>query len=98
MAKRQNDSLSIKDLMSVFIKENNLSRGFVKINAQEAWIKIMGNGVNSYTENVELKGKVLVVKLKSSVLREELSHGKPKIIEMMNREIGQNSIEQLIFR
>ncbi len=84
--------------MDAFIQENNLKRGFVKINAQEAWVKIMGNGVNSYTENVELKGKTMIVKLSSSVLREELSHGKPKIIEMLNREIGVNTVEQLILR
>ncbi|WP_196884917.1 DUF721 domain-containing protein [Aureivirga sp. CE67] len=98
MAKRQNDSYSIKDLMDAFISENNLTRGFVKINAQEAWVKIMGNGVNSYTERVELKGKTLIVRLTSSVLREELSHGKQKIIEMMNRELGNNSITNITLR
>jgi hypothetical protein len=39
---------------------------------------LMGNGVNSYTNNVVLKGSTLYVELTSSVLREELSHGSLK--------------------
>jgi hypothetical protein len=39
---------------------------------------LMGNGVNSYTRNVVLKGSSYV-ELTSAVLREELSHVK-KII------------------
>jgi hypothetical protein len=49
--------------------------------------KIMGNGVNSYTKNVVLKGSTLYVELSSSVLREELSHGKSKIVKMINEEL-----------
>jgi hypothetical protein len=37
-----------------------------------------------------------VVKLKSSVLREELSYGKEKIIKMMNEELGENLISKIM--
>ena len=40
MAKRENDSLSVKDLMKSFIKENKLEKGFHKIHIEEAWYKI----------------------------------------------------------
>jgi len=34
MAKRENDSFSVKDLMQSFINENNLSKGMQKIKAE----------------------------------------------------------------
>ena len=96
MAKRQNEFHSIQDLMKDVIKENKLTKGMHQITVKDAWAKLMGQGVVSYTDKVELNGKTLFVSLKSSVLREELSYGKVKIIKMMNDEIGEKLISKLI--
>jgi hypothetical protein len=96
MAKRFNEFQSISDLMKDVIKENKLTKGINQISVEEAWAKLMGNGVVSYTSKVELTGKTLVVKLKSSVLREELSYGKEKIIKMMNEELGEELIAKIV--
>ena len=96
MVKRQNEFHSIQDLMKDVIKENKLTKGMRQISVKEAWSKLMGAGVVSYTNNVELNGKTLIVNLKSSVLREELSYGKEKIIKMMNEELGEKLISKLI--
>jgi predicted nucleic acid-binding Zn ribbon protein len=96
MAKRENDSFSIQDLMQSFIKENNLSKGMQKIKVEETWIKMMGAGVATHTTSVKLQNKTLIIQLKSSVLREELSYGKDKIIKMMNEELGEAVISKLM--
>lgn len=96
MVKRLNEFQSMEDLMKDVIKENKLTKGMNQISVEEAWAKLMGNGVVSYTSKVELNGKTLVVKLKSSVLREELSYGKEKIIKMMNEELGENLISKIM--
>ncbi len=69
-----------------------------KIDVQDAWKSLMGNGVNSYTKEVVLKGSTLYVSLTSAVLREELSYGKQKIIKMINEEIGKEVIKDVILR
>ena len=84
MAKRLNEFHSIQELMKDVIKENNLTKGMRQLSVNDAWAKLMGNGVVSYTSSVSLNGKTLIVCLKSSVLREELSYRKKKIIKMMN--------------
>lgn len=96
MAKRENDSFSIKDLMGTFIKDNKLERGFQKIHIQEAWEKLMGAGVASYTNEVKLQNGTLIVRLNSSVLREELSYGKDKIIRMINDEMGDELVKKIM--
>jgi len=58
----------------------------------------MGNGVNNYTTQVKLDRDVLYVSLSSSVLREELSYGKQKIIDMLNEAIGKKLISKLVLR
>ncbi len=98
MAKRQNSHLPLSEALSEFIKENKLQKGMDKVDAREAWANLMGNGVNNYTTGVELKNETLFVSLSSSVLREELSLGKTKIIAMINEELGRELVKKLVLR
>ena len=96
MSQRKREANSMKDLMHSFIKENNLSKGMQKLKIEEVWEQLMGAGVVSYTEHVELQNKTLIIKLTSSVLREELSYGKEKIIQMINDEMGEKVVARLM--
>ncbi|MGI9550399.1 MAG: DUF721 domain-containing protein [Aurantibacter sp.] len=98
MAKRKNEHLNLGEALQEFIKENRLQKGMDKVEAREAWVKLMGNGVNNYTTAVELRNGTLFVSLSSSVLREELSMGKSKIIAMLNEELGKDLVKKLVLR
>jgi hypothetical protein len=98
MAKRLNNESSIGDVLKEIIQSNKLQPGMDQVSVKEAWVSLMGNGVNSYTKNVTLKGSTLYVELTSSVLREELSHGKSKIIAMINEELRRDIVKDLILR
>ena len=98
MARRVSNEGSIGDVLKQFIEKNKLQAGMDKIDVQEAWKSLMGNGVNSYTKEVVLKGSTLYVALTSAVLREELSYGKQKIIKMINEELGKEVIKDIILR
>ena len=86
------------EALNEFIKANKLEKGMDKVNAKEAWKKLMGNGVDNYTNAVELRNDTLFVSLSSSVLREELSLGKSKIIAMLNEELGKELVKKLVLR
>lgn len=94
---RHNESSSIEDLMKIFIKENNLTKGLQQISIEELWKEQMGQGVSNYTDKIVLKGEQLLVFLNSSVLREELSYGKDKIITILNEALGEELIKSIRF-
>ncbi|RED47561.1 DUF721 domain-containing protein [Seonamhaeicola aphaedonensis] len=98
MPKRHNEHISIKDALKEFVEANNLEKGLDKVNVADAWKKLMGNGVNNYTTAINLQRDTLHIQLSSSVLREELSYGKQKIINMLNEELGKDIIKKLILR
>lgn len=98
MAKRLSNESSIADVLKEFIQVNKLEQGMDKIDVEQAWKKLMGNGVNAYTQDVILKGTTLYVKLTSSTLREELSYGKQKIIAMLNEELKREVVKELVLR
>lgn len=98
MAKRSSNESSISDVLKQFIVVNKLESGMDKIDVEQAWKNLMGNGVNSYTQEVILKGSTLYVKLTSAVLREELSYGKDKIIKMINEDLRKDVVSAVVFR
>ena len=98
MAKRQNEHQHLSEALKGFIKANKLEKGIDKVEAQKAWANLMGNGVNNYTTSVELRNETLYVSLSSSVLREELSYGKTKIVKMLNEELGKELVKKLILK
>ncbi|MEN8885740.1 MAG: DUF721 domain-containing protein, partial [Winogradskyella sp.] len=61
MAKRNNDNQPISDILKEFVDKNNLQSGLDKVNVRDAWVNLMGNGVNNYTIAIELKHQILYV-------------------------------------
>jgi len=98
MTKRHNEHIKIGDVIKEFVESNKLQSGLDKVNVREAWEEMMGNGVNHYTTAIKLERDTLYVQLSSSVLREELSYGKEKIISMLNEALGKEIIKKLVLR
>ena len=98
MAKRLNNQSTVGAILKQIIQVNKLQPGMDEIDVRSAWANLMGNGVNSYTQNVVLKGTTLYVELTSSVLREELSLGKSKIIKMINEELRRDVVLNVVLR
>ncbi|HUH52159.1 MAG TPA: DUF721 domain-containing protein [Flavobacterium sp.] len=97
-SRQDDDSFMISDVLKQFIQKNKLEKGLDAVDVKQAWMNLMGAGVNNYTKEVTLKNGVLYVWLTSAVLREELLYGKQKIIKMMNEDAGKVVVKDLIFR
>ena len=96
--KRNFDTKSIKLIIDNFIDDNSLSGGLNNVKIQRLWEKTMGSNINSYTTEINLKNKTLYVNLSSSVLRQELSYGKQKIIDLLNSEVGESIVTKIVLR
>ena len=98
MSKRTNDSNDLSDILKQFVEENSLQKGLDKVNVEKAWTDLLGKGIANYTKKVSLRNDTLLVELTSSVVREELSYGKQKIIKMINESLGKEIVKDIIFR
>jgi predicted nucleic acid-binding Zn ribbon protein len=88
--KRNFDSKRLKNVIGNIIDSSN--------KLQNLWREVMGNNVNSYTNEIILKKNTLYVNLSSSVLRQELSFGKQKIVDLLNKELGKTVIKKIVLR
>ena len=94
MSKRgelKNISKIIEDVFS----QKHFRIGIDNIKVQDAWEKTMGKNIQKYTYKVNYQKGILYVKLKSSVLKEELTFEKVKIIKLINNELGKEYIKDM---
>ena len=92
------NNLKIDSLIKFFIKKNNLENGLENVKIKDLWHEQMKNGVANYTTDINLKNGTLYIKLKSSVLREELSYGKEKIVKLLNEKLKKDLIKKIVLR
>lgn len=97
MSKRTNDHQKLSDILKDFVSENKLQKGLDKVEIKDIWKQTMGPAIHNYTTNIKLDRNTLFVSLSSSVLREELSYGKERIIKNLNEALDRDLIQKLVF-
>lgn len=96
--KNDEDYQKVGDIVKQFVKKNRLQNGLNQVNIEHIWESQLGPGIAKHTQGLKLSRHTLYVQLDSSVLREELSYGKGKIIQMLNENLGQEVIKKLVLR
>lgn len=84
--KRSNQQ-TLGQALKHFIKQNGKEELIWEVKAEEAWHKVMGKFFEKYTDRIEVRQRVLYVKINSPAMRQELMMGKSKIIANINEEL-----------
>ncbi len=94
---RFKESHSVRSIIQKISYNKLLRGGLSKVFLNKVWSNVIGKNVSQYTENIYIKDNTLFLKINSSVLKQELSYGKDKIIENFNKEVGSNEIKKIVF-
>lgn len=98
MSKRKSNQTTLKDAIDRLLEAYKLKSKMQELDIVSSWEQIMGRTIAKRTKDLYIKDKVLVVKLDSSVLREELQMGKSKIIELINQHAGEEVVNEIILK
>jgi len=81
-----------------FLRTYKLEEKITETRILSSWEKVVGPHIARYTRKISLKEQVLTVYLNSSVMRNELSLAREKIIGMINKEAGAEVVKEVHFR
>ena len=95
---KKDNSQKIGDIINKLMKNPKLSIKLDKIDAIEAWQEIIGKPLHKYIKEQKIYKGILYVKIKSSVVWNELSYEKSKLIKKINDKIGKDIISDIILR
>ncbi len=77
---------------------SHLKIGVAEKRVIRGWYEVLGEGVAAYTSNVYFNSGVLIVYLKSSVLRAELMMNKKGLIDKLNEHAEMKIIRDIHLR
>lgn len=95
--KRNSNETPLKDLIDRFLKSYRLDGKMKEMDVLNGWSEMMGIAVANRTENLYIRNRVLHVKMSSSVMRDELAHGKQIILHRVNEFAGTKIIDDVWF-
>ena len=93
---RRGEIKKISKVLDDVISQKHFKVGIDNLRVQEAWVKTMGENIQKYTYGVKFNRGILYIKLKSSVLKEELIFEKNKVIKLINQELGKEYVKDLV--
>ena len=91
------NNTEIKDLVNIFLKKNKLEKGLLDLEVKKVWFELMDNGIANYTLDVNLRNKTLYIKLSSPALKQELSYGKEKLMDLINKKFDKEIVQKIVF-
>jgi len=96
MRKKNTELLS--DVIRQVLKEQHLDKPLNEKRLMDAWPVVLGDNIMKYTSGLSVKNRVLYVNLTSSVLRHDLFLSREEIKNSLNRQVGAEVINDIVFR
>ena len=87
---------TLGEAITKMLKAYKLQTKVTETDIWQSWEAIMGPSICKHTQKIELRDKVLLIRLDSSALRHELGFAKPKIVEKINEYVGKRFIEDVL--
>lgn len=96
--KRKN-AQTLGEVIRDFLEENrSLREKIYATRVERAWGEVLGTMVLQYTRNIYVKNRILYVSLSSSVLRNELTLSRERLVKSLNSHVGAEVIDQIVIR
>lgn len=94
--KRDSNTQSLKDALKRYTNHYRLDSKLSEVKLISSWEQEMGKMISNHTKKIYVKNKVLFVHLDSSIVRNELSYAKEKIVTRLNAKVGARVIDKII--
>lgn len=95
---RSDNEENLGSAIERLLKAYGLEEGYYAAAVVTHWEKLMGPAIARRTQSIKIQKGVLIVKIESAALRQELSYAKEKIVTQINRELGIRIIKSVELR
>ena len=95
--KKDPNQAPLGDIIDKLMKAMGLESRMKEYDIIEAWPEIMGVAVANRTKSIRIRNQVMYLTMDSSVMRDELVHGKSIIIARVNERAGYELIRDIWF-
>lgn len=98
LPKRNKEVTPLKEAIEKLLKVYKIEDKLDEISLRKEWEELMGVTIAKKTKRLELRKKILIIEIESSVLRHELSFAKEKLKESLNRKLNKRIVDDILFK
>ena len=95
---RRNNTNTIGQIIKKILSNNKLSKRLDVLNVLDVWNNIIGKDLEKYIKSTKLVDDKLYVKLRSSIVRNEISYKKTELIQRINKKLNKEVIKDIILK
>ena len=96
-ARRDPNEKNLGEVIKSLLHEFSLNRKLNEVRLLQHWEKVVGKVITKHTINLNIKNRILFVKLDSPSLKQELMYARSKIKDALNEAVGENVIDEIVF-
>lgn len=89
---------TLKEVMEELLKAYRWEEKLDVVKLKKSWDSIVGKIIAKHTTHIDVRNRVLYVKIDSSVIRSELMLARSKIVDSINKEMGYKMVDELALR
>lgn len=94
----RSEAKPLSEILQEFVQTNRLGYDIKKSRVPEVWKEVAGEYISNSTVQIYVSNNKLFVKIKSSLLRNEILLVKSELINRINEKLGKGFIEDIIVR
>jgi hypothetical protein len=95
---RKSNQQSIRSVIKRVLKNQKLEGRLQDLDVLNNCEEVLGKNLMKYIINLSFRGGVLVIKMKSAVVRNELSYQKSEILKKINQKTGKEIVKEIILK
>jgi predicted nucleic acid-binding Zn ribbon protein len=96
-ASRKSNLSTVGESFNQLLKTYQIQKKFDATRLTSSWERLMGSPIAKRTKRVFVKDRKLFVELSSAPLKHELSLSKRMVLDIFEREFGQNLLDDIVF-
>lgn len=95
---RRSNEQTLQEVISELFETNHMSGKLKEINIINNWERLVGALIAKNTTKIYIHKGKLFLHIESPPLRTELAYSKSKIIDLINKEAGEELIDDVVVR
>ncbi|MCF8371893.1 MAG: DUF721 domain-containing protein [Bacteroidales bacterium] len=95
---RHKKTEALSDVIRSYTKDLGIDTKILEVRLVNSWEEIVGTMIARSTTSIEIRKGVLVVQLRSSVIKNELHLLREGLIQALNEKVGEKVINDISFR
>ena len=95
---RKSTQQSIGAVIRKLLKNQKLEGRLKELDVLKLSEELLGKNLMKYINDLSVKNGTLIIKVKSAVVRNELSYQKSEIIKRINEQVGNEILKEIILK